>query len=276
LSSGCTIDEAIYSDYLSKGKASPDVIEALTRRIHDDSIDDALGRFIAKRGASKFVGFMGGSSTSRGDPWYRRTAETARLLTQNGSLIVTGGGPGMMEAANLGAYLSTHDESKLDDALQILTKAPTYQDKGWLHAAHEVKHKYPAGRESLGIPTWFYGFEPTNAFATHVAKYFDNSIREGGLIQIAKGGVVFTPGSAGARQEIFMDAAQNHYGTTGVFSAMAFLGTTQYSSVFSLLLAVANSNYADRLFISDSPEEIVTFLVDHPPKPAPKSARTIR
>jgi hypothetical protein len=39
LASGVTVDQTIYCNYLSKGKFSPDIVEALCRRIHDDGID---------------------------------------------------------------------------------------------------------------------------------------------------------------------------------------------------------------------------------------------
>ena len=134
----------------------------------------------------------------------------------------------MMEAANLGVYLAKHTEDDLDAAIAILKKADTYSDiRSWISTALEVKSKFANHCESLGIPTWFYGFEPTNMFATQVAKYFDNSIREGGLVQIGRRAVIFAPGSAGTRQEIFMDAAQNNYGTTGQYTPMIFLGKQQ-------------------------------------------------
>jgi len=213
---GVSLDQAIYCDYIAKGKWSADLIEALSRRIHDDGIDDALGRLIAEVGPEKFVGFMGGSSNKRSDPFYKKTAETARVLARSGSFVVSGGGPGMMEAANLGAYLANHPDDSLDSAIAILKDADVYANvKKWIATAREVKSRFPNGGDSLGIPTWFYGFEPTNMFATKVAKYFDNSIREGGLVQIGRRAVIFAPGSAGTRQEIFMDAAQNNYGTTG-------------------------------------------------------------
>ncbi len=62
--------------------------------------------------------------------------------------------------------------------------------------------------KSIGIPTWLYGHEPPAPFATHIAKYFANSVREDGLLTIAKHGVIFAPGSAGTTQEIFQDATQ--------------------------------------------------------------------
>jgi predicted Rossmann-fold nucleotide-binding protein len=69
-----------------------------------------------------------------------------------------------------------------------------------------------------------YGHEPSTPFATHIAKYFDNAIREDGILTIAMGGVIYTPGSAGTMQEIFQDAVQNHYLSFGYASPMVFLG----------------------------------------------------
>jgi hypothetical protein len=43
---GVSLDQAIYCDYIAKGRWSADLIEALCRRIHDDGIDDALAWLI--------------------------------------------------------------------------------------------------------------------------------------------------------------------------------------------------------------------------------------
>jgi hypothetical protein len=185
-STGLTTDQTIYCDFLSKGKFSPDIIEALCRRIHDDSIDDALEHLMRTVGRTNFVAFMGGSSGKLTDPFYKRTALAARLVALDGYFVVSGGGPGMMEAANLGAYFAKYPEPDLDAALNVLKRAPTYSDDGWVTTALEVKSQFPHGADSLGIPTWFYGSEPTDLFGTRIAKYFDNSIRDGGLIQIGK------------------------------------------------------------------------------------------
>ena len=71
-----------------------------------------------------------------------------------------------------------------------------YADPDWLHRAWKVREKYPisdADAEgpclSVGIPTWLYGHEPPNAFATQIAKCFANSVREDGLLTIAKSGI---------------------------------------------------------------------------------------
>ncbi|HSD31210.1 MAG TPA: TIGR00730 family Rossman fold protein [Gemmatimonadales bacterium] len=49
------------------------------------------------------VTFFGSARTKAGDPYYEKAVETARLLARQGFPIITGGGPGIMEAANRGA-----------------------------------------------------------------------------------------------------------------------------------------------------------------------------
>ncbi|MEO8226095.1 MAG: TIGR00730 family Rossman fold protein [Gemmatimonadota bacterium] len=49
------------------------------------------------------VSIFGSARTPPTDPHYQAAVETARLLAQAGCPIITGGGPGIMEAANRGA-----------------------------------------------------------------------------------------------------------------------------------------------------------------------------
>jgi uncharacterized protein (TIGR00730 family) len=49
------------------------------------------------------IAFFGSARTKNDDPNYLAANETARLLAQSGFGIITGGGPGIMEAANKGA-----------------------------------------------------------------------------------------------------------------------------------------------------------------------------
>ena len=49
------------------------------------------------------VAIFGSARTPPGNPWYAVASETARLLGQENFAIITGGGPGIMEAANKGA-----------------------------------------------------------------------------------------------------------------------------------------------------------------------------
>jgi uncharacterized protein (TIGR00730 family) len=49
------------------------------------------------------VTVFGSARTLPDDPYYQKAVETARLLAQAGITVITGGGPGIMEAANKGA-----------------------------------------------------------------------------------------------------------------------------------------------------------------------------
>ena len=143
---------------------------------------------------------------------------------------------------------------------------------GYYDRIDEVLKRYPRGRDSLAIPTWFWGDEPSNFFGLHVAKYFSDAIREETLLSTATCGVVFSPGSAGTTQEVFQTAAQNHYGAFGHCCPMVFLGKKRYledTKIYPLLKELAKERkYQKCLAISDDPDELVEFIRTHPPEKA--------
>ncbi len=180
-----------------------------------------------------------------------------------------------MEATHLGAWLSSYDDDALAAAIELLCVAPSFQPPDrWLAAAFAVRHRFvrrPAdNHRSLSIPTWLYGHEPPNAFATDIAKYFANSVREDGLLTVATRGIVFTPGSAGTVQEVFQDATQNHYETVGDPSPMVFMGVDFWTSevpVLDVLHSVgAGRRWLDLITVTDDPADIVETIMASPPR----------
>ena len=136
----------------------------------------------------------------------------------------------------------------------------------WLESALEVKEKYPQSRyESLSIPTWLYGHEPSTPFATRIAKFFTNSIREDMILSITLGGILFTPGSAGTMQEIFQSAAKIHYDADGIVGPMVFLGRDFFERVVPVYpflkdLCERGKYKQIRLFLTDDPEEVYQIV----------------
>ncbi len=260
-------DGRVYKHYLKMGKHASCVKETLARSMHDHSITDCLREFLSHYPERRLVGIMGGHGLRRTDPAYSQIAYLSRRLTESGFLMITGGGPGAMEATHLGAWMAGRPEQALAHALDILSAAPTFQDAGWLETAWQVRTLYPQiDFYSLGVPTWLYGHEPSTPFATHIAKYFDNSIREDGILTIARGGIIYTPGSAGTLQEVFQEAVQNHYLSFGYSSPMIFLGKDFWTTevpIFPLLTdMVERGKYKNLILaLTDSAEEIESVLL---------------
>ncbi|WP_153813028.1 LOG family protein [Streptomyces sp. SUK 48] len=200
--------------WFRRTKDDGDVFASMLRAIHDDAVSDALDEVLD---GCPVVGVMGGHAMARGTVEYAGAARLGRSLARAGFTVATGGGPGAMEAANLGAYAAPFADPMLDEALVPLAKAPSFRPSvtEWARAAFEVRARWPDGGTSIGIPTWFYGHEPPNAFAAHIAKYFANATREDGLLARSTAGVVFLPGAAGTVQEIFDNATPNYYESYG-------------------------------------------------------------
>ena len=260
---------------------------ATLEALHDNAISAALRAFT--REFPNVIAVMGGHGMKRTDAAYRDIAQIAFHLSQNGFLVASGGGPGAMEATHLGAFFSRLSLQDLDAAITELAIPPdlpkdTSQLVGsdgtidqaiakelhaWLAPAVSVRKKVPSPSrgKSLGVPTWLYGFEPTTPFASHCGKYFQNSIREDGLVTMGVRGIVFAPGSAGTVQEIFQNAAQNFYNK---FYPMVFLSSVDEKGmpywenampVRPLIKALLGSkkDYSKVLFTTSN-EEVVEFL----------------
>jgi predicted Rossmann-fold nucleotide-binding protein len=205
-------DAVIYA--WARSAAASALSGALAATLHDHSISDALDDTTAKLDPRNLVGIMGGHALQRTDPAYADAARLGGALTAAGRTVLTGGGPGAMEAGNLGAYLSPWPAA-LDEALALVGDVPGYQPDldAWVASAYAVRERWPVAEAgtSLSIPTWFYGHEPSNLFATGIAKYFANALREDTLLHRCRGGIVYLPGQAGTVQEIFQAVTENFY-----------------------------------------------------------------
>lgn len=230
-----THDFQTFRQFVIDGGAAPNSLAAQQQQAnHDTKITVALRKFLAPK--PRLVGFMGGHKLGRNEPAYAMVAKLARKLTRERFVVVSGGGPGAMEASHLGAAFAPEADDRLDAALAILaeektavlpalndvldpdgnikTSARANVEKAhcWFAQSLKVFSMLPAKPGvSLAIPTWLYGNEPTNPFATHYAKYFQNSIREEALVTEARAGIIYAQGGGGTLREIFQDVEQNYY-----------------------------------------------------------------
>jgi len=261
-----TFDKLVYNHFIETGKEADSIKETLARRLHDHSITDALYDFLEKYDEKKVIAIMGGHSLARNTEDYKKIAKLSKQLTENGYLMTSGGGPGAMEATHVGAWFAGRTIEELEEAFLILDKAPVYKDELWMDTAMQVIDTYPKGEyESLGIPTWLYGHEPPTPFATKIAKYFANSVREDGLLTIAKGGIIFSPGSAGTIQEVFQEVTQNHYLSFGYASPMIFMNKhfwTEETPVYKYITELVEKGKLKNLILSvcDTVDEIKNEL----------------
>jgi predicted Rossmann-fold nucleotide-binding protein len=259
---GQTPDARAY-DWYRGTAASGDILASMLRSIHDDAVTDALDEHLA---GARVVGVMGGHAMKRGTDAYAGAARLGRALARAGLTVATGGGPGAMEAANFGAYAAPHEDVMLGKALAVLGAVPSFRPSvaGWAAAAFEVRDRWPQGGTSLGVPTWFYGHEPPNAFASHIAKFFANSVREDTLLARCTSGVVFLPGAAGTVQEIFEAATPNYYASRGEPVPMVLVDREHWTSelpAWPLLSALARDHaMAWRIALVDSVAEVPAAL----------------
>ncbi|MFF3429021.1 LOG family protein [Streptomyces sp. NPDC002602] len=257
-----TPDAQAYA-WFQETKADGDIYASMLRSIHDDAVSDALDEHLA---GARVVGVMGGHAMARGGTDYLGAAELGRTLSRSGLTVATGGGPGAMEAANLGAYLAPAPDDALPEALEMLAKAPSFTPSvsDWARAAFAVRERWPDGGDSVGIPTWFYGHEPPNPFAGHIAKYFANATREDGLLARSTAGVVFLPGAAGTVQEIFDSATPNHYESRGEPTPMVLVDRAHWTErlpAWPLLQALARGRPMEsRIALVDSVDEVPAAL----------------
>ena len=259
-------DTLVYKHFMEHGKNATEMKEALARSLHDFSMSTALDQFLADKEPRRSVVIMGGHALKRTEKLYREIVWISKRLTEDGYLMLSGGGPGAMEATHLGAWLAGRTKEEVNDALDILSYAPTFHDKRWLSTAFRVMADYPQTQyQSLGIPTWLYGHEPSTPFATHIAKFFENSIREDDILTFAFGGIIYTPGSAGTIQEVFQEAVQNHYLSFGYASPMVFMDCkfwTEEMPIYHVLQEMMKTGKYKNLMLSlsDNANDIINTI----------------
>ncbi len=247
----------------------PHVSATLAMSLHDHAVADALDDALSGVAPALTVGVMGGHAAERGTADYAAAAQLGLALAASGRTVLTGGGPGAMEAANLGASLVNVPDA-IDDVIARLATAPTFKAPvgidAWARVALAVVAELGDRLgPSIGIPTWFYGHEPPNVFATWIAKYFSNALREDTLLARCRGGIVYLPGRAGTVTEIFQATTANYYATQpDQVAPMVLVGRGFWTSTLPawplLQTLAAGRPMGEQLFLVDSVPDALAVI----------------
>ncbi|MFV0407363.1 MAG: LOG family protein [Propioniciclava sp.] len=257
-----TLDGRVYA--WTRADRSQHVDAGVAQSLHDHFISDELD--VAVEDSHRAVGVMGGHGVGRGTIEFHQAARLGRSLAEAGLLVLTGGGPGAMEAANLGASLKG-SEAELTAACTLLGEVPSFTPDAtaWATVAFTARRRWNCTRPTIGIPTWHYGHEPPNVFATSIAKYFDNAIREDMLLRVCRAGIIYVPGKAGTTQEIFQTATPNYYaGSPDEVTPMVLVGRDYWENkipAWPLLAHLAQGRaMAEQVHLVDTIEEAIAIL----------------
>ena len=174
------------------------------------------------------VSIFGSARTLPDDPMYAAAQETARLLGEAGFAVITGGGPGIMEAANKGVA--------------------------------------EAGSESVGCNIELPFEQGMNAFVETSINFHYFFVRKTMFVKYAEAFVCF-PGGFGTMDELFEALTLIQTGKVQNFPVVLF-GSSYWGGMLDWIRAsmVAEGKVAPRdpdlMFVTDSPEEAVRVVVD--------------
>jgi len=83
------------------------------------------------------ISIFGSARTKPDHPYYQMAVDVAKLMVQEGYGVITGGGPGIMEAGNKGAY----EEKGISVGLNI--DLPFEQShNAYIHPSYNLDHRY--------------------------------------------------------------------------------------------------------------------------------------
>jgi uncharacterized protein (TIGR00730 family) len=188
------------------------------------------------------VTIFGSARTQPSDPHYQEAVETARLLARAGIAVITGGGPGIMEAANRGAL--------------------------------------EAGGMSIGCNIELPFEQGSNAYLTRSLNFKFFFVRKMMFVKYATAFIVF-PGGYGTLDELFEALTLIQTGKVKHFPVILF-GREYWSGLVDWLTrtvaAERKINPADlNLFkVTDDPAEAVAIVVEaRAEKPSDPAARIL-
>jgi uncharacterized protein (TIGR00730 family) len=174
------------------------------------------------------VSIFGSARTKPHDPYYRAAQTTARLLAESGFAVITGGGPGIMEAANMGAV--------------------------------------EGGGQSVGCNIELPFEQGMNAYVRTAINFRYFFVRKTMFVKYAEAFIIF-PGGFGTMDELFESLTLIQTGKVRNFPVVLF-GRAYWHGLLewleSTMATHGNIHLEDMnlLVVTDSPEEAVRVVID--------------
>lgn len=176
------------------------------------------------------VAVFGSARVPPGHPYYDAAEKTARLLVEQNFAVITGGGPGLMEAANKGAR--------------------------------------EAGGTSIGCNIELPFEQGTNRWVEIAIDFRYFFVRKTMFVKYAEAFVIF-PGGFGTMDELFEALTLIQTGKIRNFPIVLF-GSKYWEGMLTWIRDVMlhegmiSPEDVDLLFVTDSPEEIVEVILSAP------------
>jgi uncharacterized protein (TIGR00730 family) len=174
------------------------------------------------------VSIFGSARTQADDPDYAAAQETAALLARDGFAVITGGGPGIMEAANRGAF--------------------------------------EAGGLSIGCNIELPFEQNSNPYLTRGLKFKYFFVRKMMFVKYSLGFIIF-PGGFGTLDELFealtlIQTQKIRNFPVVLFGTKYWEGLLNWVRDFGLKEGKLTEEDLRRLHLTDSPAEVVKIIVD--------------
>ncbi len=192
-------------------------------RIMSEFVDGFDNLATVTRGVSVF----GSARTKEDDPYYIAARETGKLLAESGFEVITGGGPGIMEAANRGAFEAKKISIGCNIQLPFEQSANPYQTKS-------LTFKYFFVRKTMFI-------KYSNAY------------------------IIF-PGGFGTMDEMFealtlIQTRKIRNFPVVLFSSQYWRGLLQWVTSTMLNEKMINAEDLGLIHLTDSPQDAVDFII---------------
>ena len=184
--------------------------------------------FDTMAGLGPAVTIFGSARTPKEAPIYQQAVETARLLAEEGLAVITGGGPGIMEAANRGA-----------------------QDGGGVSVGFAIELPFEEG---------------TNDYMDIALDFRYFFVRKTMFVKYAQAFVIF-PGGYGTMDELFealtlIQTGKIHNFPVILFDSAYWAGLLDWLNETMVTQGNISPHEFDLLVVVDSPEEVRDRLVE--------------